>query len=208
MITALVSLGVLVSAVPQQSTKIGLTTFDGARGTTQTWRSENDPVMGGVSTGSFKVDSARKIGVWSGEVKVVPKLQAPGFCTARTQHSFPDISSADGLLVTARATGDLKKVKVTMDSSVRASPRQGEFEGSFTLTDTMATHFIPFASMTQSWRGQKEGGPPSKQQLAKITGLGFIEDGIAGKFDFEILSIAAGPGPSPQKRLPLAGFSN
>ena len=203
-----------VSALPQ--TRIGLTTFDGAQGTTQTWRSENDPVMGGVSTGSFKVEN--NMGVWTGEVKVVPKLQAPGFCTARTQHSFPDISSADGLLVTARATGDLKKVKVTMDSSIRSSPRQGEFEGSFVLTSSMSTHFIPFASMTQSWRGQKEGGPPSKEQLANITGLGFIEDGVAGKFDFEILSIAAGsapdpgpapaPGPSPQKLLPLAGFSN
>jgi hypothetical protein len=207
-----------VSAVPQ--TRIGLTTFDGATGTTQTWRSENDPVMGGVSTGSFSVDSSLKVGAWTGEVKIVPSLKAPGFCTVRTQHNFADISSADGLLVTARATGALTKVKVSMDSSVRPSPRQGEFEGSLTLTSTMATHFVPFASMTQSWRGQKEGGPPSKAQLAKIVGLGLNEDGVAGKFEFEILSIAAGsapapgpapapsPGPSPSKSLPLAGFAN
>lgn len=214
--TAAALLVQLASALPQA--RIGLTTFDSAPATTQTWRSENDPVMGGVSTGSFAVDSGRKVGVWKGEVKVVPKLQAPGFCTARTQSTFPDISSADGLLVTARATGDLKTVKVTMDSSIRSSPRQGEFEGSFKLTPTMSTHFIPFASMTQSWRGQKEGGAPSKAQLAKITGLGFIEDGTAGKFDFEILSIAAGvaptpdptptPGPPPHKVLPLAGFAS
>ena len=210
---------VLASATALPQVKIGLTTFDGAAATTQTWRSENDPVMGGVSVGSFKLDRAAKTGSWTGEVKIVPSLKAPGFCTVRTQHNFPTIAAAEGLLVTAKATGELKKLKVSMESSVRSGPRQGEFEGTFELTSQMATHFIPFSSMSQSYRGQKEGGPPTKAQLAKITGLGLNEDGVAGKFDFEILSIAAGsksgpdpgpspPGPNPSNMLYLAGFKN
>ena len=43
----------------------------------------------------------------------------------------------------------------------------------------MATYFIAFADMTQSYRGQKEGGPPTKAQLKAITRLGFNDDGKA-----------------------------
>lgn len=197
---------------------IALSTFDGAQKTTQTWKAENDPVMGGVSSGAFNVDKANRIGVWTGVVKIVPKLGAPGFCTVRTSATFPDISSAEGLLVTAQlvdsAPGALSTFKVSMDSSVRDSPRQGEFEGKFTATATESTLFIPFASMSQSWRGQREGGPPSKKQLAAIVGLGFNQDGTAGSFGLAITSISAGsaptpgPAPGPAKELVLASFAD
>ena len=216
-----------VSAVPQLRAGVALTTFDGAAATSQTWSAENDPVMGGRSESTFTV--AGKLGQWMGEVKIVPSLHAPGFCTVRTQHDFPDISSTEGLLISARAhfpdisshggLSQLTSVKLTMESSVRLSPRQGEFEGHINLTDTMQEHFVPFASMTQSWRGQQEGGPPTARQLAKITGLGLNEDGVAGRFNFEIQSISAGsapapgpapgpsPSPSPSKMLELAKFA-
>ena len=142
--------------------------------------------MGGVSESHAAIKGGMLS--WVGQVKVVPALKAPGFCTVRTSKSFPDMSSADGLLVTAKlgdsAPDGLSKVKISMESSVKPSPRQGEFEASFTLTKDMTSHFIPFSSMTQSWRGQKEGGPPTKAQLKAITGLGLNEDGTAGKFDF------------------------
>jgi hypothetical protein len=206
--TALVTLVSAATAVPlAPEGELLLSTFDGASGTTQTWRSENDPVMGGVSTGSDKVEGGHL--EWSGEVKIVPKLQAPGFCTVRTQATFPDISSYEGLIIKARLkAGTLTSLKISMDSSVRSSPRQGEFEGRFKFSGTngaMQTIFVPFSSMSQSWRGQKEGGPPSAKQLAKITGLGFNQDGVAGKFDYEIVSIAAGngaPAPSPSPSPP------
>ena len=43
------------------------------------WKAVNDPVMGGISNSGFKL-GGNGVGVWSGEVKVVPKLHAPGFC--------------------------------------------------------------------------------------------------------------------------------
>lgn len=42
------------------------------------WIVTDDPVMGGVSHSTFKVVAG--VGVWAGEVKIVPKLQAPGTC--------------------------------------------------------------------------------------------------------------------------------
>ena len=191
------------SALPQVK-NIAVAGF-GERGyPQQTWSAENDPVMGGVSVGTFKTENQQ--GIWAGEVKIVPKLKAPGFCTIHTGGSqFPDMSSEEGLLVDIgqAAPGGLMDLKISMESSVRTGPRQGEFEGSFKLKaqadgrSEMQTYFIPFASMSQSYRGQKEGGPPTKAQLAGITRIGFNEDGVAGKFEFNIQSIAAGSRPAP-----------
>jgi len=179
----------------------------GARGyPQQKWSAENDPVMGGVSVGTFS--EANQQGVWRGEVKIVPKLKAPGFCTIHTGGSqFPDMSSEEGLLINIgqAAAGGLMDLKISMESSVRTGPRQGEFEGKFTLKKqadgraAMNTYFVAFADMSQSFRGQKEGGPPTKAQLKSITRIGFNEDGVAGKFEFNIQSIAAGSahGPTP-----------
>merc|ERR1712187_495610 len=68
---------------------VPLTTFDGAAGTTQSWRAMNDPVMGGKSKATFTVDS--NAGVFDGAVAIVPSLQAPDFCTMESPRgSFPD----------------------------------------------------------------------------------------------------------------------
>ena len=50
--------------------------------------------MGGASVSTFAREG--KTGVWSGEVKVVQSLGAPGFCTLRTKDSqvFPDASTS------------------------------------------------------------------------------------------------------------------
>ena len=80
-----------------------IATFDGAKGTSLTWAAENDPVMGGQSVSTFKDDTAQGFGEWSGEVKVVPFLHAPGFCTIRTEHAkIPDMSSYDGMRSVSR----------------------------------------------------------------------------------------------------------
>ena len=76
----------------QQATSpstISLATFDGAKGTTQQWRAVNDPVMGGQSVGTFNVSAERKVGVWVGEVKIVPFLHAPGFCNIQAPTQVP-----------------------------------------------------------------------------------------------------------------------
>jgi hypothetical protein len=179
--------------------KISLSTFDGHKATTQPWRATNDPVMGGLSDSTVKIANGALS--WVGQVRVVPKLHAPGFCTATTggyhqqPDKFPDISSAEGLLVTARNNGGpsgLSSFKVTMSSH----DERGEFEGRFNTTVVTAefrTYFVPFSAMAPRGEGGKpQGGPPTKVQLQAITGLGFNQDGVAGKFDLEVKEIAAG----------------
>ena len=181
--------------------KITLSTFDGNKATTQPWRATNDPVMGGLSDSFVKITNG--VLSWNGQVRVVPKLHAPGFCTATTggyhqqPDKFPDISAAEGLLVTARnklASG-LSSFKVSMQTSVNSGERYGGFEGYFntTVTQEFKTYFVPFSAMAPMGEGGKpEGAAPSKRQLAAITGLGFNQDGTAGKFELEVKEIAAG----------------
>ena len=72
-----------------------------------TWISINDPVMGGQSTATFTIDKITKVGIFAGEVKDVPSLQAPGFISARTPRTgslFPDLTTCDGLKLRLRST--------------------------------------------------------------------------------------------------------
>eukprot|EP01052_Picozoa_sp_SAG31_P031871 SAG31_NODE_3428_length_4289_cov_3.615990_3_plen_440_part_00 len=184
--------------------------------TTQKWGATNDPVMGGISESSVKIVNAPNSEIialdWSGEVKVVPKLHAPGFCTATTggyhqqPDKFPDISETEGLLIRAQnpMQGGLSSFKVSMTTSVRSGEREGEFEGRFNTTVKVEgrfntywrTYFVPFSAMSQNFRGQPEGGAPTRAQLKAITGLGFNQDGVAGKFNILIVEIAAGSRPA------------
>jgi hypothetical protein len=80
------------------------------------WRTMNDPVMGGKSTSSLDIHDG--MASFDGTCAIVPFLKAPGFVTMTTRvHSnplvttqatslFPDVSSCDGLVVSARSRTD------------------------------------------------------------------------------------------------------
>ena len=109
---------VLATALLSGAAAQTLETFDGSR----TWSETNDPVssgvapvrhrrgphrspltarrpqvMGGLSQATFKISGGT--GVFNGTCKIVPSLQAPGFCSAQSEKthlraSYPDISKA------------------------------------------------------------------------------------------------------------------
>jgi len=71
------------------------------------WYALNDPVMGGLSTGTATVQDG--IGVFKGEVIGVPKLDdAPGFIAMTTRGGyFPDVSSCQSIKLTVKDIGDM-----------------------------------------------------------------------------------------------------
>merc|ERR1711920_235854 len=78
--------------------QVPFVTFDGAAGSTFTFKELNDPVMGGKSTGTWSLGAG--FGILDGEVVNVPSLKAPGFIKAAADGKFPDISEfIDGSLV-------------------------------------------------------------------------------------------------------------
>ena len=100
-----------------------LETFDGEH----SWSETNDPVMGGQSTATFAVADGK--GVFNGTCKIVPSLQAPGFCSAQTRAlQWPDASAnlAGGLAITATTTTPECETRAAIRVASTPRPRRAD----------------------------------------------------------------------------------
>merc|ERR1719379_1829514 len=103
----------LYAAVAHAAEFVDLVTFDGSFG----WKLVNDPVMGGVSNSTWTVDKRNGMANWVGDCRIVPSLQAPGFCNAETSNpfttSFGDASGFTHLLILLKSRVDYKGFKIS-----------------------------------------------------------------------------------------------
>jgi hypothetical protein len=62
--------------------------------------------MGGRSTATFDIDTTGKFASFNGTCRIVPSLNAPGFCNGETltDQRFPDASGFDNVFIVARTT--------------------------------------------------------------------------------------------------------
>jgi len=192
---------------------IDLVTFDGK--TDHKWHSENDPVMGGKSTGTWTLGQG--FGIMDGEVVNVPALKAPGFIKAAADGSFPDISEFIGgsLVLTVRtSTPDYSGFRVTFVSGA-ASPSfscagggslpfsRGCYKQKFTVpagTDFVEVK-LPFNTFSDKWSSatgehteeckNNSDVCPTASKLSKIQRIEFWGEGSAGKLHLEIKSVSA-----------------
>ena len=182
------------------------------------WHLTNDPVMGGQSHSTIKVDTANQVAVFEGECKIVPKLKAPGFCDAETTASagkpFPSAAEYDGIEVTLKQSvaGGLLDFKQSWGG--RGSGREsGSYKAPLKLKDTTDYQkvYIPFTEYTNKWSdftgGCTDHGAiccsadhpevcPTAAAKAKIESIGIWAEGTAGKFNLDIRSIRAVKAPS------------
>jgi hypothetical protein len=187
---------------------VPLATFDGLDdATTRKWQQQNDPVMGGKSTGTFTVKDS--IGTMEGTCAIVPSLNAPGFIKASTvdRQKFPDVSSCSGLALTVRSTSNPAKYPGYRVSFGNDKSGCGKFfargfkanlaapEGDF------GTVKIPFTEFTKCW-DDATGEPittcsdnadfcPPTSRLADLETLSVWAEGAEGDVKIEIQSIAA-----------------
>jgi len=190
--TALLLISASAGSVP-------IATFDGVKATTLEWQTVNDPVMGGKSVSSFKVDG--KTGVWAGEVAIVPFLKAPGFCNLQSPGlgktaDFPDLSGCDGIILRAKETDakGLSQFNVQlMSKGAKHWFSQGVYMASVNITALMTDVFVPWSAFTCSVRGSKVSWCPElSTQLKQINsvGVGTFFPGTAGPFNIEIESMS------------------
>jgi hypothetical protein len=170
-----------------------LATFDGSASSTRTWETVDDPVMGGASVSTFAREG--KTGVWSGEVKVVQSLGAPGFCTLRTKDSevFPDASASTHIGLTLTDGSGLPTGDFTMTVGVEGvTTLQSMFSAALTSEHCCGNDCrVPWSAFKVSFRGKPVPGPPLTKHLAGITQLGLGTSGHAGKFSLSIASLYA-----------------
>lgn len=199
-----VSSVILTSFAVVRSENVVLATFDGAAGTMRTWKEQNDPVMGGKSSGTFTIGSGSAI--FDGTVEDVPFLRAPGFIKASTTDSkpFPDISSCTNIDLEVRSTENFSGYRFSFGTSkapggkMFASGYKSGFTaplGSFRMVS------IPIKNFTDFW-DDATGDPiktcfdnnlycPDKNTLTNLQTMSIWAEGVKGKVHLEIKAIQA-----------------
>lgn len=199
---------------------IPLATFDGAKATTLQWQTVDDPVMGGRSKSGFRLDESRHLGVWKGEVAIVPFLKSPGFCNLQSPGlyktaDFPDLSACDGIIVRAREVekGGLTAFNaMLMAKGAKHFWQQGVYSASVNFTETMSDQFVPWSAFFCTFRGQTVSWCPKiTTQLKQIDsiGLGTYFPGTAGNFSIELESMSgrlSGRQPDEPTSIDMATF--
>jgi len=132
-----------------------LATFDGADGTTASWKNQNDPVMGGASTSSFDVTT----GTFEGTCAIVGFLKAPGFAKIVGSRSFADITGSDNIVLKVKSsTPDYQGFKVAF--AAPGIPKTSIFGGAsykadFNLTSSTDWQLVsvPLTQFSYDWSG-------------------------------------------------------
>eukprot|EP00928_Gymnodinium_smaydae_P091603 TRINITY_DN7532_c0_g2_i4.p1 TRINITY_DN7532_c0_g2~~TRINITY_DN7532_c0_g2_i4.p1 ORF type:complete len:459 (+),score=96.92 TRINITY_DN7532_c0_g2_i4:184-1377(+) len=208
-------IGATKNGVGDAQSSAALVTFDGAPGTSFTFKELNDPVMGGKSTGTWSLGQG--FGILDGEVVDVPSLKAPGFIKAAADGSFRDISAfADGSLVlkVRTTTPDYAGFRVSFASGAMSPSfacagggglpfSRGCFKQKFTVP--AGGEFIevklPFNTFSDKWSSatgeqtdtcaKNKDVCPTAAKLAKIQRVEFWGEGASGKLHLEVQSVLA-----------------
>uniref|UniRef100_A0A7R9ZZB6 NADH:ubiquinone oxidoreductase intermediate-associated protein 30 domain-containing protein n=1 Tax=Pyrodinium bahamense TaxID=73915 RepID=A0A7R9ZZB6_9DINO len=184
---------------------IDMATFDGT--VTHSWRTENDPVMGGQSDSKFQVKDG--YGDYSGTCRIVPSLQAPGFTIALTEPPllgrFPDISSAEGIILSLRnVQANVTTFKFAFCDS-RINPFRCQFQSfkaDFEVTPSadFAEVFLPWSRFSDKWSASTGAhtaeNPPRAENLRSVTQLQIWTEGVAGHFHLQVKYVRAGKAPA------------
>jgi len=204
-----------------QVNEVELVTFDGAKGTTHNFKTLFDPVMGGKSTGSFKVENG--IGIFDGNVAIVPKLKAPGFLeTWGNDGGYADASSAFGeIVLTVRSnTPDYSGFKISFASGALSTTfscavggsvigGRGCYKADFKVPagDDFQEVIVPINSFSDKWSSATGKATvkcsddasvcPTAEKLKKIQAIGIWGEGVEGHIHLEIKSIAARAASKP-----------
>eukprot|EP01043_Picozoa_sp_COSAG02_P019576 COSAG02_NODE_948_length_15709_cov_67.728700_3_plen_189_part_00 len=155
-------------------------------------------------------------GVWEGEVKVVPRLHAPGFCRVNGNIGSHDLSESDGLVFKMSGRGDPSKTLMAQIETGH-SDFKGQFVANLTgVSPEISSIFVPFSSFRPFGIRPEPGGAPTKAVLKHVMQVGFLADGTKGKFEVELEEVLAAnapapgpaPGPAPTGGLTLFEFTS
>jgi hypothetical protein len=207
-ILVLLLLSLATASAADDATEIMLEDFSNPK---HVWKEMNDPVMGGRSTGTFVIDQDAGVAVFTGTVKDVPFLHAPGFIQVRTTDKtvWPDVTSCEALELELRSTGDEEPYAGYRVSFGTTHAPGGKFYAKgykATLVNVpngadFGKMQIPFREFTDFW-DDLTGDPihtceenalycPDLLTLKDMETIGFWGEGIKGKVSLEIKAIRA-----------------
>jgi len=186
--------------------KVTLVSFDGAKATSFPWKLVNDPVMGGVSNSNYSISSEEQSMLWTGEVKIVPSLKAPGFTNLETSKFFGKFNDASGfshLVVKMKSDIPYTGFKLSFAANT-INPQFKSFKADFfpSSSGEWEDVYIPLTNFSNNWSAYT-GEPivpcssehpevcPTQKSMQHIQQVGLWCEGVAGKFNVEIKKIFA-----------------
>lgn len=172
-----------------------------------TWREMNDPVMGGRSTGSFRIED--NLGIFEGEVANVPFLHAPGFIQVRTTDNTPfaDVSQCTALQLVLRTNNpEYTGYRVSFGNAHAPGGKWHAYGYKANLEhvpgdEEFSKVVIPFTDFTDFW-DDATGDPihtchenklycPDSKVLQNMKTVAVWGEGVLGKVSLELRSISA-----------------
>jgi len=184
------------------------------------WRTMNDPVMGGQSQSTVTIDQDHGIASFTGSCNIVPFLQAPGFITMTTgihirpdgssssdstAAHFPDVSHCQGLTINLRTQVEYDGYYVSFGTDKK--PGGHHARGYKTHLDQLPYGLefgnveLSFSDFSLAWdegtgrtKVTCQDDPtvcPSVATLQDMQTLSFWGEGISGDVALDIRSIGA-----------------
>jgi len=200
-----------INVVVEGKKTVNLESFKKGVRPIHTWFEVNDPVMGGVSIGTFTIREEDGVGIFSGEVKDVPRLSSPGFIAVRTRGGYyPDLSSCQSIRLMVRGTTPYTGYRVSFGVAHPSSTLTFErgFKASFnasmesrTVAEEFQYVYIPFDQFSNNWDpktgdhivscSQNKTFCPDEAALQNLQRLEIMAEGVLGKIHLEVKSIDA-----------------
>lgn len=201
MISTLIACALAVST--PLADEILLVDFKGTKGATHEWRANNDPVMGGQSYSTVKVEN--QMLNFTGACKIVPKLKAPGFITAvnSDRNTWEDVSGCEGLKVVHKSANNYAGFRISFGTShpvgggFFARGYKSQFNPSVGKFGTVT---LPFNNFTDFW-SDSTGQPihtceedsrycPNKKTLTNMGTMSIWAEGVEGDVSLQVQSIS------------------
>jgi len=192
---------VVLSAV---ASDILVTDFKGtSKATTHEWTTNNDPVMGGQSYSTVRIENG--LMNFTGACKIVPKLKAPGFITVINDDRRPwvDVSSCQGIRVTHKSANDYKGFRISFGTA--HAPGGGFFARGYKsdIPEPSVGKFgdavLPFTNFTDAWNDATGNRVhscasnkiycPTRDSLRDFRTMSIWAEGVEGDIQLEIESI-------------------
>ena len=147
------------------------------------WYIQNDNVMGGKSTGDFKLN--KDVLIFSGYTNT----DGGGFSSIRTSDFRSDMSEQDGICV--RVKGDGRRYSWQLQTNATWRGKLISYWADFTtIENEWLTISIPFTDFKPQFRGMQLDGP--KLDRDQLTSMGlYIYDKQDGAFTIHLNKVSA-----------------
>ena len=177
-LTLITSMATPVQAAPDHL----LTDFDSG-GVALRWYSVNDGVMGGRSSGSFRIEDGQLL------FRGLLNTNGGGFASLRTRTAALDLADRAGIHLRVRGDGRVYTMRLQQDSG---RGRSVSYRAEFRTTEGPEWQdvWLPFGDFVPTWRGRILDLPPVDPARVSSIGL-MIADKIDGEFQLRVDSIGA-----------------